>query len=381
MNFLKTKTEVNASWKSHDKKIQPYLWSHRVLELSSKLLSFSLFVSFIVSYRFIRWQDFLGEKGIPEILLWVFYFLGLAALWEVVLFPFSISHHWVERAHGLSKQSYSSWFFDRLKGYGVGGIIGVLAIIVIFWSLSASQDYWWLITGFLFIALSVVLAQLAPVVLIPLFFKLKPMESNSLKERLLKLSERFGVQVKDVYHLGMGEKTEKGNAAFVGIGKTKRILIGDTLYERFPEEEVEAVFAHELGHQVHQDLIKGICLSSLCLLATFWISNQVSEEWIFPTFRTDRNQPFGLLLFFVILSLVSIPFGVCQNAFSRWRERLADRFAQEHLKSGEALASALERLTFQNRGLFKPNALREFWSYSHPAPWRRINWLKRASQI
>lgn len=368
---------MNQSWLDHDKKIKPYLWSHRVLSIFSKLLSFLLFVVFVVSYRFIRWQDFLGAQELPEIVVWFGFFGGVFLLWELVLFPFSISHHWIERAHGLSKQSYVGWLVDRLKGYGVGVALGAIAICVIWGSISISEEYWWLITGVLFVFLSVILAQLAPILLIPLFFKLKPMEPNPLKERLLKLADRFGVSVKDVYHLGMGEKTEKGNAAFVGLGKTKRILIGDTLYERFPEDEIEAVFAHELGHQVHQDLIKGILLSSASLVITFYLTHWLSETWVFPFFRTDKHQPFGVLIFFVMFSFVSFPFGLIQNLFSRWRERLADAFAKKNLESGEALASALERLTFQNKGLFKPNALREFWSYSHPAPWRRIDWLRK----
>ncbi len=369
---------MNQTWIEHDKKIKPYLWSHRVLGIFSKLLSVLLFGVFIVTHRFIRWQDFLGASELPEIGVWLCFFGGVALLWEVVLFPFTLSHHWVEKSHGLSKQSYQAWFLDRIKGYGVGAVLGSIALGIIFGSLSLSEQYWWLLTGFLFVLLSVVLAQLAPVLLIPLFFKLKPMEPNPLKDRLLKLAERFGVSVKEVYHLGMGEKTEKGNAAFVGIGKTKRILIGDTLYERFPENEIEAVFAHELGHQVHQDLIKGIFLSSTCLILSFYLAHEISESWAFPFFRTDKHQPFGILIFFVILSFVSFPFSFLQSLFSRWRERMADAFAKENLKSGECLASALERLTFQNKGLFKPNPLREFWSYSHPAPWRRIEWLRKS---
>jgi len=368
---------MNQTWLEHDKNIKSYLWSHRVLSIFSKILSVLLFGVFIVTYRFIRWQDFLGALELPEMLVWFGFFGGVALLWELVLFPFTISHHWVERSHGLSKQSYVSWFVDRLKGYGVGAFIGGIALGIILWSLSLSEEYWWLLTGVLFVLLSVVLAQLAPVLLIPLFFKLKPMEANPLKERLLKLAEQFGVSVKDVYHLGMGEKTEKGNAAFVGMGKTKRILIGDTLYERFPENEIEAVFAHELGHQVHSDLVKGIFLSSICLIVSFYLANLVTETWAFPFFRTDKQQPFGILIFFVVLSLISLPFGFIQNLFSRWREKMADAFAKENLKTGEALASALERLTFQNKGLFKPHFLREFWSYSHPAPWRRIEWLRK----
>ncbi|MFM8269388.1 MAG: M48 family metalloprotease [Pseudomonadota bacterium] len=371
-------SSLPREWLEHDRRIRPYLWSHRVLGISSKILSVLLFVSFIVTYRFIRFEQILESWNLHPFALWLLYFSALAFLWELVLLPFSISHHWVERAHHLSKQSYGAWFVDRLKGYAIGAVIGFVALSILFFSVRWAENHWWVITYSCFVGLSVVLAQLAPVILIPLFFKLKPLEEGELKKRLLTLSGRFGVKVEDVYHLGMGEKTEKGNAAFVGIGKTKKILIGDTLYEKFPMEEVEAVFAHELGHQVHGDLIKGIVFSSLVLFLSFCGSHFLCEELIFSAFRTDQTHPFGILIFFVSLSVIQWPLNIYLNGFSRWRERKADRFAKENFKSGELLASALERLTYQNRGLFKPNPFIEFITYSHPAPWRRILTLRKA---
>jgi len=174
----------------------------------------------------------------------------------------------------------------------------------------------------------------------------------------------------------MGEKTEKGNAAFVGIGQTKRILIGDTLYNKFPTEEVEAVFAHELGHQVHGDLVKGIAVSSLLLVGVFGAANWLCQELLFLVFKTNEQHPFGVILFFAAASVISIPTGFLQVCFSRALERRADRFAKMKLGSGIMLANALERLTVQNRGLFRPNPIIELFTYSHPAPWRRISYLR-----
>lgn len=367
---------IPASWTEHDQKIKTYLWSHRLLSLTSKVISIGLFLSFLVSGRFVLWQQKALELSLPEALRWFVYFAALGMVWEIVGLPLSLSHHWVERAHGLSRQTYAGWFVDRLKGYGVGGVMGILVTYLLYSSVQWGGELWWLLTALGFIFLSVVLAQLAPVLLIPLFFKLKPMENQTLRQRLLDLSRRFGVHVQEVYQLGMGEKTEKGNAAFVGLGKTKRILIGDTLYEKFPIEEVEAVFAHELGHQVHKDLVKGICLSSGVLLTLFFITQYLCTEWIFPTFQTNATEPFGLVMFLATFSICNLPTGVLQNIFSRSRERKADRFAMEKLNSGEALASALERLTLQNRGLFCPHSWIEFLTYSHPAPWRRITRLR-----
>jgi STE24 endopeptidase len=367
---------MEQAWLDHDKKLFPYLWSHRVLSLTQKLISILLFLSFILTGRFSRLEDALMQYQWPAFVIWLFYFACLALVWEFVAFPFSLSHHWVERSFHLSKQSYWGWIKDKLKGYAVGIVLGMLVGGILFYSIQWGEKNWWWITCFLFIALSVVLAQLAPVLLIPIFFKLRPMQEGELKNKLLGLSAKMGVKVKDVYHLGMGEKTEKGNAAFVGMGKTKRILIGDTLYQKFPSEEVEAVFAHELGHQVHSDLVKGIFFSSAILVGVFAGANWLCEELLFLMFKTNEQHPFGVVLFFAACSVISIPTAFLQSCFSRSLEKKADRFAKEKLGSGALLASALERLTFQNRGLFKPNKLIEFFTYSHPAPWRRIGYLR-----
>lgn len=367
---------MEQSWIEHDKRIRPYLWSHRVLAWTHKLISVLLFFSFIYTGRFSRLEEALLEYNLPPFLMWLGYFACLALVWEFVSFPFSLSHHWVERSYHLSKLSYWGWVKDKLKGYLVGLVLGLLVGGILFFSIEWGKENWWWVTCFLFIALSVILAQLAPVVLIPIFFKLQPMPESDLKQRLLQLSGQMGVQVKDVYHLGMGEKTEKGNAAFVGMGKTKRILIGDTLYNKFPQEEVEAVFAHELGHQVHRDLIKGIILSSLIMIGVFGLAHWLCQGLLFLIFKTNEQHPFGVILFFATVSVASIPTGFVQVCFSRALEKRADRFAKQKLGSGKMLANALERLTIQNQGLFKPNSLVEFFTYSHPAPWRRIGFLR-----
>jgi len=205
------------------------------------------------------------------------------------------------------------------------------------------------------------------------------MEDSPLKKRLLDLCAKRDVEVKDVYHLGLGEKTEKGNAAFVGLGRTKRILIGDTLYEKFPQEQVEAVFAHELGHQVHNDLWRGLALASVLLILGFYFAQWICHEIIFDIIGTSITRPLGLFWFMIVLSLVQKPMGLFQVLFSRRAEQAADAFAKEEIGVGAQLADALERLTYQNFGCFKPLSWVEFFTYSHPAPWRRILGIRNKS--
>lgn len=367
---------ISQQWIDHDKNIRPYIWSHFVLRIGRTCLTLGLTIWFVVSLRAFYLEMYLEKNISYSFGVWLAYFGIIGAVLEVTTFPFSIAHHWIEKSYQLSKQTYLSWFWDKVKGWLVGGVLGVLFLGILFGCVIYFESSWWWITAFLFILVSIGLAQLAPVLLIPLFFKLEPMEPSPLKDRLLKMCESFKVEVKEVYHLGMGEKTEKGNAAFVGLGKTKRIMIGDTLYKKFAPEEVEAVFAHELGHQVHNDLWKGILLSGVFLFAVFYVTQVLLSHYVHPFFQTEMVHPFGVFSFFVVFSLVQIPVGFIQILFSRWRERMADQFAFERIGSGEKLADALEKLTYQNRGLFKPNRFIEFFTYSHPAPWRRITKLR-----
>ncbi len=366
-----------APWIAHDKSIKPYLWSHRAVGWTRSLISLFFLAVLLFDSRGQGLQQWLKSQIGNTYLSWISFFVVIAAVSEAITFPLSALSHWIERRFQLSKQSYGAWFVDKMKGWAVGLVLAGIVLSFLFASVHLWRPYWWIVCATFLILFSILLAQLAPVLLIPIFFKLKPMEEGPLKTRLLDLCKRYGIEVKDVFHLGMSDKTEKGNAAFTGLGRTKRILIGDTLYQKYPPEEVEAVFAHELGHQVHNDLWKGIGLSVLTTFLGFYLAQSLMSSHVEGWFDAAVETPFGMLLFFVTLSVVQIPMGWLQLAFSRQREREADRFASETIGVAKPLGDSLERLTYQNRGLFRPNPVIEWFTYSHPAPWRRILRLRQ----
>ncbi len=365
------KEEMPAKWREHDASIRPYQRAHRINTIVSTLISWATMgiLLFTATGREIEWL--INGRVSSLYTHWLIYFgiLGLAL--TLIGFPTSFAGWRIERHFGLSKQKFGSWMADLGKGLGLGGVLGFIVLSAIYLIVQKTGDSWWLVSAIFFFGFSVLLAQLAPL-FIPLFFKLKPMGASPLKERLLNLCSSQGVKVEEVFHLGLGEKTEKGNAAFVGLGKTKKILIGDTLYEKYPEEQIEAVFAHELGHQVHNDIWKNILLSGALTFLVFFAANEICKAWAFPYFDTAIHRPFGMFVFFVIFGFCQWPTGLVMTAFSRWRERMADKFADD-LNRSKPLAQALEQLTIQNKGLFRPNPIVEFFKYSHPAPWRRIH--------
>ena len=365
------KEEMPVKWQEHDASIRPYQRAHRINTIVSTLVSWAVTIVllFTATGRELEWL--INGRVSSLYTHWLLYFAILGAALTIIGFPFSFAGWRIERHFGLSKQKFGSWIADQGKGLGLGAVVAVIVLSALYLIVTKTGDSWWAIAGFFFFAFSVLLAQLAPL-LIPLFFKLKPMEMSPLKQRLLTLCQSQGVKVEEVFHLGLGEKTEKGNAAFVGLGKTKKILIGDTLYEKYPEEQIEAVFAHELGHQVHNDIWKNILLSGGLTFGVFFLANWICQAWAFPYFGTIAERPFGLFVFFSLFSLCQWPMGVLMTAFSRQRERMADKFADD-LQRSKPLALALEQLTIQNKGLFRPNPIVEFFKYSHPAPWRRIH--------
>jgi STE24 endopeptidase len=366
----------NETWAAHDLKVKPYIWSHRAVNLSKTALGLIVLFWLIFTPFGRSLESYFGGVAGNNFIRWLLYFGVLGFGWVSIGLPFSALHFCIERRFGLSKQSMGSWLGDLVKGLLLGAVIGSITLGILYLCQNIFPRSWWFFAATLLVLFSILLAQLTPVLLIPLFFALKPMEDGSLKTRLLDLCKKFNVEVKDVFHLGLGVKTEKGNAAFVGLGRTKKIMIGDTLYERFSADEVEAVFAHELGHQVNNDLWKGIFIAALLLYISFFASFWISRHWVLPYFGAELIQPFGLFLFLLTLSVVQYPSGILQVIYSRSREWAADHFASDKIGLGKLLADALERLTLQNYSLFKPNVVIEFLTHSHPASWRRISRLR-----
>ncbi len=370
---------IPEHWKDHDRSIRPYRLRHLVVTWTGRITSMSLIYFLATDQHIQRIHTLTSNVFEPNSLLQILLFMAvIAGLFQATLVPFQWLHYRIERQFKLSKQSWGGWLLDLLKGFAVGVVLGGVALTALVVCYQQLGTLWWLAVAILFILFSVLLAQLAPILLIPIFYKLEPLVESPLKERLFELCRRFQITVKDIYHLGLGEKTEKGNAAFVGLGKTKRIILGDTLYKNFSPEEVEAVFAHELGHQVHDDLWKGIFLSSGLLTLSFGVTDAILRKLVLNSPSLEESTGIRLVLFFVVYALISIPLDWVQTVFTRWRERMADQFAADTARLSIPLASALERLTIQNKGQFCPNRLVEFLTFSHPAPWRRITRLRSA---
>src|SRR6202049_3941757 len=278
----------------------------------------------------------------------------------------------LERRFKLSTQRFSSWAWDEVKGFLVGLVLGGIVVEVVYLSIRQWPQHWWMLAWGLFMLLFIVMAQLAPVILLPIFYKFEPLDNEDLRRRLVVLSERAGTRVRGVYRWKLSEKSKKANAALTGMGATRRIILADTLLDNYTPDEIEAVLAHELGHHVHSHIVKSIFVQAAITLFGFWAANWVLhyavDQHMFEELSDFANLPL-LALVSVVLSFLLMP---ALNAYSRFNERQADRYAFESISSVEPFITSMNKLAEQNLAERTPSKWIEVLFHSHPAISKRV---------
>jgi STE24 endopeptidase len=345
----------------------------RRVAVASLLWSATLLALLLVSGVSHRLRDLAGSATSSPFVILIVYLLLLAAVHEPVSLLLDFySGYVVERRYGLSRQTAIQWLGDHSKGLAVGLVLGLLAGSFVYWSMRTAPAWWWLISGFAFSALLVVLANLAPVLLLPLFFKFEPLDRPALRERLERLAERAGARIVGVYRWHLGKKTSKANAALTGIGGTRRILLADTMLDHYSDDEIEVVLAHELAHHVYRDIWTGILVETLLMLAGFYAAHR-ALVWLGPhAGLAGLADPAGVPLLLLSAGAVSLVLMPAMLALSRGHERRADRFALDLTAKPGAFVSAMKRLGTQNLAEDAPSRLVTWLFYSHPPLPERI---------
>lgn len=279
----------------------------------------------------------------------------------------------LEHRYQLSNQKTRSWLWDEVKGLLVTLVLGGLVVELLYFIIRLDPQHWWLMCWAAFLVLFVLMAQLAPVVLFPIFYKFEPLDNEDLKERLVRLSERAGTRVRGVYQWKLSEKSKKANAALTGLGNTRRIILADTLLENYSPEEIEAVLAHELGHHVHKHIFKSILVQAATTLLGFWAANwalhyAIDRLHMFETLSDFANLPL-LVLVSTVLSFLVLP---ALNAYSRFNERQADRYAFRSIANVSPFISSMNKLADQNLAERTPSRWVEWFFHSHPAISKRV---------
>ncbi len=343
----------------------------RRADVLSLVWSASLLVVIVLSGRHLTLRD-AAERLLPAAPVIPFVIL-LSLLNECGSLPIALySGFVIERRYGLSSERLGTWLLDQAKSFVIGVLLGAPAAALVYACIRAAPDRWWLPAGLLFALIIVVITNLAPVLLLPVFYTVKPLARESLRARLLALADRAGARVLGAYEWGLGEKTRKANAALAGIGSTRRILVSDTMLESYSEEEIEVVLAHELAHHVHGDIWKGVAFESALILGGFYAASVVLARFAPALGLRSVADLAGLpllLLTIGALSLLMVPLAL---AMSRRFERSADRFALDLTRNPGAFVSAMRRLAAQNLAEDDPSRVVQWLFYSHPPIRERI---------
>jgi Zn-dependent protease with chaperone function len=334
----------------------------------------SAFLIILLATGWTTWlRDLALRRGFQNYTVAVFlYLLFLLLISKALGFGLDYYGFRLERQVQLSTQRARSWLWDEAKGFLVGLVLAGIVVELMYFMIRQSPQHWWIIAWVVFIGLFILMAQLAPVVLLPIFYKFEPLDNEDLRRRLVVLSEHAGTRVRGVYRWKLSEKSKKANAALTGLGGTRRIILADTLLDNYAPEEIEAVLAHELGHHVHRHIVKSILVQAGVTLLGFWAANWVLhyavDHRMFEELSDFANLPL-LAITATVLSLLLMP---ALNAYSRFNERQADRYAFESIASVDPFISSMNKLAQQNLAERKPAKWVEVLFHSHPAISKRV---------
>jgi STE24 endopeptidase len=341
-------------------------------------------IIFLILFLFLGLSAFLRHQieKLTGKRFWLIFFYALIfiILAFIVGLPSSYYGFHLEQKYQLSNQNFPQWFGEQLKGLLVLFIIGVIAIEGIYLALKKAPRTWWIYVSVVFVFFTVLLINLAPILIMPLFNVYTPLPQGELRDKLIALSEKAGVKVENIYQMDMSKQTKKANAMFTGIGNTKRIVLGDNMIKGYTPDEIEVVIAHEMGHNILQHIWKMIALMSFISAIGFLIIhltmgriiNRYKARLKIEGMADIASLPLFMLIF-VIFSLITLPVS---PTYSRYLERQADKFALDLTGKPDAFITAMDKLAYQNLSDPNPSPVIEFLMYDHPPASKRIKFAE-----
>ena len=360
-------------------KLPPEKRYHRyqlILSITEFVLGLAFLLVIILTGFSTRLENWIRGFAANDYLVLIIFVIALGIMESVLLFPLSFTSGYIlEHRFNLSNQSFGAWMWEKLKGLLIAGPLGLILLIIFYTVLRKFPVSWWFIMGTVMLLFSVVLARLAPILIFPLFYKFEKLKDEELAEKVSSLCEKVGMKLEGVYQFNLSKSTKKGNAAFTGLGKSRRVILGDTLLNNLKAEEILGVLAHELGHFKLKHIWKSMGLGVITTyLGLFLVS--VIYNLTYPSIGEHPWTIAALPLMALILTLYEFITSPMMNAYSRSNERAADDFAVNLMGEPESFISGLNKLSDQNLADRTPNPIVEFLFYSHPSMEKRISRLK-----
>jgi STE24 endopeptidase len=301
------------------------------------------------------------------------YLLIIFCVYYILTFPLNFYQSFIlEHQFQLTRQSVQGWFVDQIKSGAVSYIISIILLEAFYAILGRRPQDWWWIISLVWIFLSLVLAKLTPVIIIPLFFKYKKFSDEDLRQRIIRLSDRMKLKILDVFEIDLSRQTEKANAALVGFGSTRRVILGDTLKNKYSPDEIEVILAHEFAHQKLGHLFKLVLVSAFSSLLCFYVIFKTSSHAL-SFFGLDSLKNISALpVVFIYLILLGTILQPWDNFLSRKFETQADKLAIKTTGLKDAFVSTMEKLASQNLADRNPHPFIKFFFFDHPPVDERI---------
>jgi STE24 endopeptidase len=312
---------------------------------------------------------------LPFTLSGLFFLLIPGLISSLVDLPFDYYHTFViEEKFGFNKNTRKTWIIDQLKAGVLSLVLFSLILSLILWIIRFSPNHWWL-WGFLILSfIQLLMAVLYPILIAPIFNTFEPIQDPALVEKINDLLQEAGIRIKGLFQMDAGKRSRHTNAYFTGLGRTKRIVLFDTLIQSHPPEEVLAVLAHEVGHFKGKHILKQFFLFECSTMIAFYLS-YLLLDWslLYRTFGFENNPPYaGLFLLGILGQKIGFFVTPLYMALARRFERQADRFAVRLLKSPSTMVTVLKRLAADNLSNLFPHPWYVRFHYSHPPLMERI---------
>ncbi|MDD5109111.1 MAG: M48 family metallopeptidase [Candidatus Omnitrophica bacterium] len=347
------------------------------LSIIDLVYSITLILIFLGSGFSLSLESLLRNINLPSYLLVALFLLIVGMLYYLLNLPLNFyASFFLEHKFNLTNQKLGAWWMDQLKSAILGYIISLILVLSFYW-IFGRFNQWWLVTSIFWIFFSLVLAKLTPVLIIPLFFKYKKLDDEILRQRIFNLASKMQIRLMDVFEIDFSKKTLKANAAFTGMGKSRRVLLADTLKDKYSHDEIEVILAHEFAHYRLGHIIKLIIVNSLVTLGLFYLIFRTSGIVLTAFNLESLKQIASLPLVFLYFILFGIIMQPLEAFISRFFEKEADNLALKVTGSNEAFISLMEKLANQNLADRNPHPLIKFFFFTHPPIDERIKLAKK----
>lgn len=343
----------------------------------------------LLAVLFLRWPAKLrgwAERHTSRRWIQGVFFLAPAIVFLTLMtLPFDIYGQHIERAYGLSVQSWSGWIIDLSKALALSLAVFIPLLLLLFWIIRRSPRRWWLWFWLCTLPIILFAVFITPVVIDPIFNHFSPLEKSNpqLVARLESLAHHAGLDIPPsrMFLMKASEKVTGLNAYVTGIGASKRIVVWDNTIRKLPPDEILFVVGHEMGHYVLNHIYIGLAFTALVLLALFWLAYHF-VAWLIrrnPNWQIHDIADWAALAVLVLaFTVFSFLFSPIANSFSRWEEHQADVYGQEAIHGLVANPQQTAQRAFVTLGTTyleapNPNHFVEFWLYGHPSISRRAS--------